>query len=72
MKDLFGIMTAVMTITAMFVWGVTVLAARAAAVGRPGGGSKGEGEGKTNDEEFYSGRGNFDFGASRRRDGARR
>jgi hypothetical protein len=37
MKDLFGIMTAVMTITAMFVWGVTALAARAAAVGRTGG-----------------------------------
>ena len=36
MKDLFGILTAVMTITAMFVWGVTALAAKAAAVGRTG------------------------------------
>lgn len=46
MKDLFGITAAVMTITAMFVWGVTALAASLATVGRTGEGRKGEAEKK--------------------------
>lgn len=51
MKDMFWFLTAVMTATAMFVWAVTALTARAAGVGRPVGGRSGQEERKENDEE---------------------